>query len=48
MAKGTKNARAVRLISKRITMITGLDNKGNLYISLLQANSSAKIMEIFF
>ena len=29
-------------------MITGLDTNGQIYISLLQSNSNAKIMEIFF
>ena len=29
-------------------MITGLDSTGQIYLSLLQSNSNAKIMEIFF
>ena len=29
-------------------MITGLDSNGQVYISLLQSNSNAKVMEIFF
>ena len=29
-------------------MITGLDSRGSLYISLLQANSNSEVMEMFF
>ena len=29
-------------------MITGLDSRGRLYLTLLQANTNEKIMEIFF
>ena len=29
-------------------MITGLDSRGKVYLSLLQSNNNAKTMEIFF
>ena len=32
----------------RITMILGLDNMGRVYLSLLQGNSNAQTMELFF
>ena len=32
----------------RISMITGLDTDGNVYLTLVQANSNAKMMELFF
>ena len=32
----------------RVTMILGLDTSGKVYLSLLQQNSNAKTMELFF
>ena len=32
----------------RISVIVGLDSTGAVYLSLTQANSNSKIMEIFF
>ena len=29
-------------------MITGLDSKGNIYLSLLQCNTNSKVIELFF
>ena len=29
-------------------MITGIDNEGNIYVSLTQSNSNSEIMELFF
>ena len=35
-------------VQPRISMITGLDTRGNVYLSALQANSNSSIMEMFF
>jgi len=35
-------------VQPRISMITGLDTEGSLFISLLQANSNSSVMEMFF
>ena len=32
----------------RISMIAGIDSRGSIYLCLVQSNSNAKIMEIFF
>ena len=46
--KGTTNSVGYVQMAPRISMIAGLDTKGEVYLSLVQANSNAKIMEIFF
>ena len=35
-------------VQPRISMITGLDTRGSVYISLLQANSNSSVMQMFF
>jgi len=35
-------------VRPRISMITGLDSLGNIYLSLTQSNSNQKVMEVFF
>ena len=45
---GTTNSVPHLQVIPRISMITGLDSRGQVYMSLLQANSNAKVMEIFF
>ncbi len=45
---GTTNSVPKLQILPRVSMIVGLDTEGQLYLSLLQANSNAKIMEIYF
>ena len=45
---GTTNSHAILQVRPRITMITGLDTKGNIYVSLLQSNSNSKVLELFF
>ena len=47
-APGTTNSLAVLNVQPRISMIAGLDSKGNIYLSLAQANSNSKIIELFF
>ena len=42
------NSVAKLQISPRISMIVALDSGGEVFFSLVQANSNAKIMEIFF
>ena len=46
--RGSTNSIARKLVVPRVSMIVGLDSDGGVYLSLLQANSNAKIMEIFF
>ena len=47
-APGTTNSVAKLEISPRITMILALDTKGNVYLTLAQANSNSAMMELFF
>ena len=35
-------------VQPRVSMITGLDTNGELYISLVQANSNGSVMQMFF
>ena len=45
---GSTNSVPQLPILPRISMIAGLDTRGKVYLSLVQSNSSNKIMEIFF
>jgi hypothetical protein len=45
---GTTNSVAKLDIAPRITMILGLDTKGNVYLALAQANSNSDMMELYF
>jgi len=47
-AHGTTNSVPQLQLNPRISMITGLDSEGKIYLSLLQSNSNSKVMEIFF
>jgi len=47
-APATTNSVAKLAIAPRITMILGIDNFGNIYYSLAQANSNSSMMEIYF
>ena len=42
------NSVAQLQIMPRISMICGLDTNGELYLSLVQANSNSSVMQIFF
>jgi uncharacterized protein (UPF0216 family) len=44
----TTNSVPKKQLAPRVSMILGLDTIGNVYMALVQANSNAKIMEIFF
>ena len=46
--KGTTNPVGMVQMVPRISMIVGLDTDGKVYLSLLQSNSNAKVMDIFF
>ena len=41
---GTTNSVPTLALSPRISMITGLDNHGNSYLTLTQCNSNSKVM----
>jgi hypothetical protein len=45
---GTTNSVAKLEIAPRITVILGLDSRGNVYLALAQANSNSQMMELFF
>jgi len=47
-APGTTNSVAQLEMRPRVSMIMGIDTKGDVYLSLLQANSNGQVMEIFF
>ena len=47
-APAATNSVAKLQMQPRITMIVGLDSRGQVYVSLLQSNSNVKVMEIFF
>ena len=44
----TTNSVAKLDIAPRITMILGLDTRGNVYLALAQANSNSDMMELYF
>ena len=44
---GTTNSVAQLQVVPRISMIMGIDTKGEVYLSLLQSNSNSKVIEIF-
>ena len=44
----TTNSVAKLSLVPRVSMIAGLDSRGKVYLSLLQANSNGQVMEIFF
>ena len=46
--KGTTNSVPQLPLLPRISMFIGLDTEGSVYLSLFQANSNAKITELFF
>ena len=46
--KYSTNSNAVMIVWPRISMITGIDTLGNVYLSLTQSNSNSQIMECFF
>ena len=45
--KGTSNSVPSLQLVPRVSMIVGLDSRGAVYLSLVQANSNSKIIEIF-
>ena len=45
--KGSSNSIARKLVVPRVSMIVAMDTEGEVFLSLVQANSNAKIMEIF-
>jgi hypothetical protein len=47
-ARGTTNSHAILQLRPRVSMIAGIDTKGNIYFSLVQSNSNSKIIELFF
>ena len=47
-APGTNNSVAQLQLTPRVSMIAGLDTKGQVYLSLVQANNNSQVMEIFF
>ena len=47
-APASNNSVAKLLITPRISMIMAVDTNGEVFFSLVQSNSNAKIMEIFF
>lgn len=47
-ATGTTNSVAQLPLTPRISMIMGIDTAGRVYVTLVQANSNGKVMEIFF
>ena len=45
---GRPNSVAKKQMQPRVSMITALDTRGSIYISLLQANSNSNVMEMFY
>ena len=45
---GDKNVVPIHSLAPRITLIAALDTMGSIYITLTQANSNNKTMEIYF
>ena len=46
--QGVTNSVPQKQIQPRISMIAGLDTNGQIYLSLVQANSNTSLMELFF
>lgn len=46
--KGSTNSVPKLQVQPRMSMILGLDTTGSIYLTLMQSNSNAKIMEIYF
>ena len=47
MKRGSSNSHAILQVQPRISILAGLDTKGNVYYSLTQGNTNNKIIEIF-
>ena len=45
---GSGGSMPKKQVQPRISMITGVDTHGSMYLSLIQANSNSKMMELFF
>ena len=45
--EGDSNLVPSKQVTPRISMILGLDTQGSVYLTLVQANSNSKIMEIY-
>lgn len=45
--QGSSNSHSILQVQPRISIIAGLDTKGNIYYSLIQSNTNVKIIEIF-
>ena len=45
--RGSTNSISRKLVVPRISMIVALDTDGRVFLSLVQANSNSKIMDIF-
>ena len=45
---GSGDSMPKKQVQPRISMITGLDTHGSMYLSLIQANSNSSMMELFF
>ena len=45
--RGNSNSVAKKQLVPRISMIVGLDTQGSVFLTLVQANSNSKIMEIY-
>ena len=45
--KGTTNSVPMKQVLPRISMIVGLDTQGSVFLTLVQANSNSKVMEIY-
>jgi hypothetical protein len=46
--RGVTNSVPQKQVQPRISMIAGLDSNGQVYLSLVQANSNTSLMEMFF
>ena len=46
--KDETNSYPSLVIQPRISMIAGIDMKGNIYLSLSQSNTNSQVMEMFF
>jgi transposase len=46
--KGTTNSVPKLQLAPRISMIAGVDTRGQVYLCLVQANNNSKVMEIYF
>ena len=47
-AHGSTNSVATVLLCPRISMIVGVDNLGNSFLTLTQCNSNSNVMQIYF